>query len=304
MLGFVVNPISGHGKGKFVWETVLSELNRRSIPFCYKITQHASETTRLTKELLQQHAIETLVVIGGDGTVHDVVNGLYESNELHKTKFGFIPAGTGNDFAAGHKIPVDPRKALKLILSSITPTPIDLLESNGSVAVNCVGAGFDAVVAKNTNEAVYKKTFNRLSLGKVSYLLSAVRAFFTFRPFPATIEVDGETRHFPKVWMIVNSNIPYFGGGMKINPRAISDDGLADVVVIHSLNRMKLLSIFISIYTGKHMKHPAVSIFKGTHVQIAIDRPHCVQSDGEISHTQSLDIRVLHRVLSFIKPLS
>ncbi|MCR8644066.1 diacylglycerol kinase family lipid kinase [Paenibacillus sp. N1-5-1-14] len=304
MLGLVVNPVSGHGKGRYVWDTVRQELNRQNILFCYKITQCAGETTLLTQELLTQDEIDTLVVIGGDGTVHEAVNGLYQSQRLTTTRFGFIPAGTGNDFAKGHHIPTDPRKALKLLLDVHVPTPIDLLESDGNISVNCIGAGFDAVVARNTNEAIHKKAFNRLSLGKISYLLSAAKAFFTFRPFTATVQVDEESHHFSTVWMIVSSNIPYFGGGMKINPLAICDDGQADVIVIHSLNRMKLVSIFISIYSGKHMEHPAVSIFKGSHIQIHTQEPHFVQSDGEISTAQSLNIRILPQALQFLKPIT
>jgi len=301
MLGFIVNPASGFGRGLTLWNQVQRELRNRGVNYAYRITKQRGETTRLTQDLLNEHNIDTLIAIGGDGTTYEVANGLYQSGQLHNVRFGHIPGGTGNDYARSHGISSDPIQILNFILNSQDGTKLDLLEVDGTIALNCIGVGFDAVVAKYTNEATYKKALNNFKLGKVSYFISAIKAFATFRPYSADIIVDGQEYHFSSVWMIVNSNVPYFGGAMKVCPHAVSDDGEVDVTVFHCNNRMKLISIFRSIYSGTHIHHPAVTILRGKHIELKPDSPQQAQADGEALVNSNFKIRVLKQALSIIK---
>lgn len=304
MLGFIINPVSGNGKGALVWEQVQAELQRRGVPYLHQVTQQAGETVRLAKQLLNELNLDALITIGGDGTVHEAVNAIYLTGRLRTVRFGLIPAGTGNDFAKEHGLPAEPLDGLNMILEHNVERPIDLFEMEGKVAVNCIGIGFDAVVADNTNKAPYKNTLNRLKLGKVAYFISAIRAFFSFRPFSAVITSDDSEQRFSSVWMIVNSNVPYFGGGMKVCPHAICNDGDADIIIFHSNSRVRLLSIFQSIYTGKHIGHPAVTVMKGKQIRIATDFPQQIQADGEpIDPRSSFQFHVQPKQLFVIKPL-
>lgn len=301
MLGFIVNPVSGYGRGAVVWEQVQRELRNRGLNYFYKITKHYGETIRLTQDLLNEQDISTLIAIGGDGTTNEVANGLYQSGQIKTVRFGQIPGGTGNDFARSHGISSEPLQILNLILNGKSGTYTDLVELDGKVALNCIGVGFDAVVAKYTNEASYKNLLNKFKLGKLAYFISAIKAFATYQPYSAVITV-GETEHrFSSVWMVVNSNGPYFGGAMKVCPHAISDDGEVDVLVFHSKNRLKLVSIFRSIYSGTHINHPAVTILKGSQIKLSTDSPQQVQADGESLEHSSIDIRVLKQQLFVIK---
>jgi len=304
MLGFIINPASGNGKGAVVWKRVQEELQKRGIPFVSATTGAVGETIPLATQLLSNPDIETLVAIGGDGTVHEAVNALYQSGKTSTVAFGFIPSGTGNDFARGHGIPIIAKEALEVIVDKRSGRRIDLFEAGGKIAVNCLGIGFDALVAKQTNEAAYKKTLNKWKLGKVSYLIAAIKAFITFQPFSAKIEIGGGEQRYRNVWMIVSSNIPYFGGGMKVCPHAKCDDGIADITLFASGSRLQLVSIFISIYTGKHMQHPAVTIFKGDRLRITTDRQLEMQADGESLHLPELDINVLPQEMFIYMPMS
>lgn len=301
MLGFIVNPVSGYGRGLTVWNQVQRELRNRGVDYAYKITKQYGETTRLTHELLNEHDIDTLIAIGGDGTTNEVANGLYESGRTDAIRFGQIPGGTANDFAKSHGISTDPLEILNLILQNKTGDYLDLLEVDGRIALNCIGVGFDAVVAKYTNEASYKKTLNKFKLGKLSYFISAIKAFATFRPYSAVITIGGNEHRFSSVWMVVHSNVPFFGGGMHVCPQAISDDGQADVIVFHSKSRMKLISIFRSIYSGTHINHSAVTVLKGSEIKLLIDSPQQVQADGEALMHSDITIRVLKQALCIIK---
>lgn len=302
MLGFIINPVSGNGKGALVWEQVQAELHRRGVRYLHKVTQQAGETVRLAQQLLDEPNLNALITIGGDGTAHEAVNAIYLSGRLQTIRFGLIPAGTGNDFAREHDLPSKPLDVLNLILEKNSQRPIDLFQMEGKVAVNCIGIGFDAVVANHTNKAAYKNVLNKLKLGKVAYFISAIRAYFSFRPFSAVISSDGSEQRFSSVWMIVNSNVPYFGGGMKVCPHAVCDDGDADIIIFHSKSRARLLSIFQSIYTGKHIGHPAVSIMKGKQFRITTDIPQQIQADGEpIEPRSSFQYQVLPKQLFVIQ---
>jgi diacylglycerol kinase (ATP) len=304
MLGFIVNPASGNGKGAIVWEQVQAEITALGMPFNYKMTQRRGETILLAQELLQDDDVDTLVAIGGDGTIHEAANALYQSGKTGTVKLAAIAGGTGNDFAREHRIPEDPSQALRLIAHERNGGEwIDLFEMNGKIAINCLGVGFDAVVAKNANKAFYKKALNVIKLGKVSYFISAIKAFLTFQPFTAVIQSGESEQRFSSVWMVVVSNIPYFGGGMKVSPHAVCNDGEAEAIVFHSGSRLGLVSIFGSIYSGSHLNNPAVTVLKGSRIRIATDRSQQMQADGEPFDSPVFDLLVLPRALFVVKPV-
>jgi len=136
-------------------------------------TSNEGEAQKLAVELIEKEGVKRIVVVGGDGTVSEVANGIYQAGKA--CVLGHVAAGSGNDFAKGHELPLDPFQAMEQIVSNGRELRIDLLKINGRVAVNSVGADFDGQVAKTTNEAGYKKWLNRFGIGKAAYIGSVIR---------------------------------------------------------------------------------------------------------------------------------
>ncbi|USG65789.1 diacylglycerol kinase family lipid kinase [Brevibacillus ruminantium] len=290
MLGFVVNPVAGNGRGLLVWKCLEKELVRRRISFRVKMTKKPGEAKNLVVLLLKKEEVSKIIAVGGDGTVSEVINGIEEAGKA--CPFGHIPAGSGNDFARGHSLASDPVVALEHILQDRGNKRIDLFHVNSQIAVNAVGAGFDGEVAKVTNEAGYKRWLNRLRLGMVAYFISVIRVLFTYRPCSVKLKVDDQEIKLDQVWLIAVANIPNYGGGMLICPNAIPDDGKAEVCVVCNVTRWSLLRAFPLIYKGAHVSHPGVQFFQGRRIVIEAEKELIVHADGEVIAATPVTIEV------------
>lgn len=302
LIGIIVNPLSGDGRGASIWKEIETYLQLNHISYLAKVTTKAGEATEHAIILVQEHRVDKLIVIGGDGTIHEAAGGLWHiQNTGLNCPLAVIPAGTGNDFAKAYGIPTQPIQALEAALSETTKVQIDLLRTkNGMIAVNSIGAGFDGMVAKLTNEAGYKKILNRIGLGKLSYFISILRVFATYQPSTAWLEVDGTVHELPNMWLTAVANIPFYGGSIQICPAASPHDGVADIVVIQSRGRFRLLPILFTVYQGKHIHHPAVSFYKGTSISLRTQIPLLVQADGEFAGSTPLQIEIVPSALTVI----
>ncbi|UFJ39521.1 diacylglycerol kinase family lipid kinase [Brevibacillus humidisoli] len=280
MIGFVVNPVSGNGQGRAVWQKVESILEEHKTSYTVRFTSAAGDATRLTTSLADDPQCEIVIAVGGDGTVGEVVNGLAQAGR--SCVLGHIPAGTGNDFARGHGIPLDHIDALRLILSAPAFRPVDLLLLGQHIAVNSIGVGFDGEVVRLTNQSRSKRWLNRLGLGKLIYALSTLRVLARYKPSLLSITVDGREEQCRDSWVVAVTNIPYYAGSMMICPQAVPDDGLANVMVVTGRNRLKLLPILLMVYKGRHLSHPAVRFFSGRAITIRPDAPQLVHADGDL----------------------
>jgi diacylglycerol kinase (ATP) len=290
MLGFIVNPVSGNGRGLLVWKRLEKELERRRAIFRVKMTTKQGEAKKLAVELLQKEEVSKIIAVGGDGTVNEVISGMKKANI--PCIFGHIPAGSGNDFARGHSLPGDPVAALEHILSGMEGKAIDLFRVNGEIAVNAVGAGFDGEVARVTNEAAYKNWLNRWRLGRMSYIISVIRVFLSYRTSRVKLTVDGKETRLEKVWLVAVANIPNYGGGMLICPKAVPDDGMAEVCVVSNVSKWSLIRAFPMIFNGSHVRHPGVRFFRGKQIVIEADRELKVHVDGEVSASTPITVEV------------
>jgi diacylglycerol kinase (ATP) len=329
MIGFVVNPASGNGRGRKVWKQIEGIMRNREVPFLVQFTTGQRDAEQFAMEWASCISEVTIIVaVGGDGTVHEVANGIFRANAVdtaiennsaipalpaipaipinpaHSTKpLGYIPAGSGNDYARGHHIPLQPLLALEAILS-LSPSIrcIDLIKMNNRIAVNSVGVGLDGRIARVTNEASYKKLFNQLKLGRLAYVLSLVRVLFTYRTCSATLSIDGKRYLASKVWFIATANIPFYGGGMQICPQADPVDGQAELCVVSAIHRMELLRVFPQVYKGTHIYHKAVTFYQGRRIEIEAEHPLDIHMDGEMAGTTPVTLEVLPAMLNIIVP--
>jgi YegS/Rv2252/BmrU family lipid kinase len=277
MIWFIVNRVSGHGRGYKVWRRVETLLKTKQIDYGVTFTERPRHATEIAKTLSKQKNMDKIVAVGGDGTLHEVANGLVGSG----VALGYIPAGSGNDFARGLRIPRNCKKALQQVLSG-TKRSIDIALISQEIIINAAGIGFDGQVAKTTNQAKYKKWLNRLRLGKFSYIFSAMKVLIQYQPSEVTVVIDNQEHTFRHVWLIAIANIPFYGGGMIICPEARCDDGQFDVCIVHGISRWTFLKLFPRVFTGTHIFHHAVTTLTGKQMEVMSTFPLPIHGDGEI----------------------
>lgn len=205
MYYFIINPASGSGSGRIVWETIQKELIQQGITYRYTLLSSDQEGTLLAASISSLATPCTVVVIGGDGTINDVVNGFTAFDHI---TFACIPTGSGNDFVRGLSLPRDPLKALQAILhpSEILPinvgkTTFDIQtptadcktcsESHSRRFMISSGIGFDAAVCYSVDRSRLKRVLNRFHLGKLTYLITALWHLCTMKRPDFRITIDG-----------------------------------------------------------------------------------------------------------------
>lgn len=226
-----------------------------------------------------------VVSAGGDGTHHYVINGLFGS----RIPLGLLPAGSGNDFAKGLGIPLDPGAAAAVLLSGRT-REIDLARTGSGVYGCIAGAGFDSVVTRFANERV-----RRLG-GSLAYAWAILRCLKFYRPEPVEIISDGESFSGEIVFAVVGNNVSY-GGGLKLTPRAKLDDGLLDVCIIPYLRKFELLRWVPRAYRGEHLAHPRIIYFQARKVALRARSRLELFGDGEFIQELPAVIEVVPRGL-------
>lgn len=215
---------------------------------------------------------DIVVVIGGDGTFHQFVNAV-KPNKVNCRIFA-LASGTGNDFARDYN-----RKKMFEITHLINDLPLLTINNEKEyVFLNGAGIGVDSLVC-HEQEATAKRG------ERVSYFKNAVNVIKNFKPYTLDLIVDGKAYHFENVWFFVCNNGRYFGGGMKITPKAIREDDVLDICIVHNIKVRKLILIFPTVFLGWHTRFKkCVTTIRGKHI-IANPNGGCnvLQRDGEVS---------------------
>lgn len=295
MVIFIVNPVSANGRGKKIWSQLEPVLGERQLVYTVHFTTGPKHATLLAKEIRKVSKVEAVIVVGGDGTLHEVAQGLIGT----AIPLGCIPAGSGNDFARALHISTNSIKALEMLLSS-KPYKIDVAEINNSFFVNGSGIGFDGAVARITNGSKIKCWLNRMKLGRLAYVIIALRLLCTFRPMALTLTIDGRRYFYDNIWLIAVSNIPFYGGGMSVCPDAIYDDGLLDLCIVSNINRFHFLRSLIKVFKGKHTSEPGIIMMRGRKISIQSKKTLPIHMDGEYYQSNSATINVQRRALNVL----
>lgn len=239
MYHIIVNKKSQSGRGEKLWPVIEGELERRRTEFRVYPTKYRGSARETAARLTAKgvwNPDDVLLAIGGDGTANEAVDGI---TSLSDVKFGYIPTGSGNDFARGAGIPSDPLQALEAVLKGEEKEiniGTALLGSQKRRFLVSTGIGFDAGICHEALASKIKNTLNRLHLGKLTYVMIALRQLFYLEPFilDAALE-NGEHRSFENVLFAVAMNFPYEGGGFCFCPEADGTDDLLDVMVVSNL---------------------------------------------------------------------
>ncbi|SIT85488.1 diacylglycerol/lipid kinase family protein [Edaphobacillus lindanitolerans] len=278
---FIVNPAARNGRSLDRWESFCKQIGFPYEAVMTKGPGHAAAVARGLAAKADRGPL-LLIAFGGDGTVHEVIRGAAGYPEV---QIGSVGAGSGNDFGRGYlsfrtaeEIEAAGRKDSGSFDLGTAGMPGS---SKPAVFVNSAGIGFDAVISMQVNRSRTKRLFNRFGAGKLIYTFFIVRTLFTFRPFSLTVDADGQRRKFDRVWLAAVSNQPYYGGGMMISPGSDPADGELELTVIHGLNRLKLLLVFGTVFTGSHTRFKEVHRQSGGAFRLTADRRMPVHTDGE-----------------------
>lgn len=286
---FIVNPVSGNGKSKKIFPKVEKYLKEHHIRYEVNYTKYKGHAIEIAKESRLRNDVTAIVAVGGDGTLFEIINGIYPT----EIPLGYIPTGTGNDYGRQMGISNDPIIAVKRILK-LDVRNIDIGQINERLFLNVSSLGFDGQIAKYANESKLKK------FGKLVYIIGVIKALWSFKPKEIYLKIDDNIHTFKGVWLIAIANNKYYGGGMMISPNSINDDGVLDVCVIKDLSRFKLLRIFPTIFNGTHIKYPYVTLLKGKNIMIETEDEIVVQSDGEILEEHEVNIKIIKKGLRII----
>ncbi len=249
----------------------------------------------------------TIVVAGGDGSLHAVVKALHRRHELPDATLALLPMGTGNDFARGNGIPLEIEDAARLVLSG-EPRAVDLIvDETGSIVVNNVHVGVGAQASRKGakwKDRLGSVGVGKVNLGKLGYPIGAALSAFHPPSWHLRIEIDGVVVNDLNrpVLMVAIGNGGNVGGGTELNPDADTEDGLLDVMISRAVSPMAKLGYVSRLRKGEHEERDDVVSVRGRSVQVSGDE-FWLSADGEISGPErSRSWRLEHAAYSMILP--
>lgn len=295
----VINPAGASGHTLKTWKKTEPIFRDSGVPYHVHFSTIEHGITDIIKELTSDHMDRDIVIIGGDGTMNQAVNGIAD---FAHTRIGFISCGSGNDLARGLKLSKSPEDNARIILRGDTVRTTDIGEtiylnrmneltkekpsSDGYVHRRfniSSGIGFDAAICQKAQIAPAKKTLNKLHLGKLIYLGVAIRTITTTRRTEAWIKADGKTEKYDQLLFTVVMNEPYEGGGFKFCPYADDQDNILDYCTGNDISKFDFYRIFPYAYKGNHLKFNGVSMSQAHMIDIRTKDPKWVHTDGEVT---------------------
>lgn len=240
----------------------------------YALQVAHTDTPQALADALAAMRGDHVVVAGGDGSLHLLLNTLADLGRLDTVAVGVVPLGTGNDFAAGIGLPDNPQDAARACLEA-TPQPVDVVVADdGEYVVNAAHAGIGAVATQRAQPA-------KPALGPLAYPLGAIQAGLSETGYRVAVEIDGATVHQGDMLLTLVANGPCIGGGARLCAGADPTDGTLDVVVIDSVPLHERPGLGVAIQRGTLDQRDDVSTWQGGRVRIA-GVPVDHNRDGEI----------------------
>jgi len=296
----IVNPVAGAGRTGRLWPQIMSLFKGHGLRFEHDITEAPGHAIELAKTAAGK-GYEMVISVGGDGTINEIVNGLYAAGNIGDALLGIISTGTGGDYIRTIGIPRRYEDACQRFLQP-KKRKVDLgiveYAHNGRRAerifVNFAGMGFDAEIVRRTTQQ-FK------ALGSMpSYLLGTLTTLLSYVNRDISIIVDGQAED-RRVCTVIMNNGKYGGGGMFTAPHADLSDGLLDVLIVGNLSKPDLLRSLPRIYKGTHLTHPKVTMKKAKEIEVRSlgGRMH-LQADGELLGEVPARFRILPSALNVI----
>lgn len=320
MFYIIINPTARSGRGIKIWHELRKELDEKRIEYRYYFTAKDRSAATIVKCILNRNrGLINLILLGGDGTVNETVNGIAAAGDkcFERLKLSYIPTGSASDLARALGLSDDPRKRLKRILAAGdgkisymdgTPaakerrTDLGLLTYNDSYIeelnghrrffIVSAGIGFDAAVCAEVAHSKLKKLFNRFGMGGLVYGFICVKRLLTGTVADCNVYMDNKPAYPARDCLFVAvMNHKFQGGGVMFTPDAESDDGILDVCYTNRLGRIKTLMTFPKAYSGAHVGTKGICIDRASDIRITSSEMLYVHTDGEVV-TKAMDISI------------
>jgi diacylglycerol kinase (ATP) len=303
----IINPKSGKKKFRLQLKYLFLTLRHQKISFDYKITEFAGHATVLARHFAES-GYANFLVVGGDGTVSEVINGLLNAkiSTTQHLKLALIPRGTGNDWGRFWGLTRDYKHSVNVFLNGKTCN-IDVGKVNYNLEgesrtrffINSIGFGLDALVCRDTN--IMKRYVGSHS---VLYLFALIAAVFTFRPRKAHIQSE-EKEILDNMFTMNIANGCYSGGGMKQNPHALPNDGLFDVMMVKKPTLGIILQALPLIFNGRILEVRVIESFRTKKITFKCEHNGIFEADGIIFNFSSpAEVSIIENAIQMVVPES
>lgn len=315
MYHFIINPASRSGQGEKYWNKIEVYLKEHGIAYRAHISTrsgHVAELMQsLTKDLTDAHENRFIIILGGDGTVNEALQGIMNFNKI---TLGYIPTGSSNDLARDLGISKTPVTALEHILQNPTVHAMDMgivkywdAMSDNSViqtrrfAVSC-SIGYDAAICEEVMRSKLKQILNRIGLGKLVYLMIALKQLIRTRSIDARLILPNNTEvSIRNLLFLAGMNHRYEGGGFMFSPAAVDNDGILDICCASDATKLKILRVLPTAFKGNHLRFPELSDYHIPSYEIKTEEPMWLHVDGEpLVMANHIKVSCEKKVLNFI----
>ena len=309
MTGFVVvNPRSGAGRTGREWPSIEKALRAAYPHMTLAVTRKPGDATALVRNALNEGHHE-IVAVGGDGTINEAVNGFFDANGpvVPDAVLGFVTSGTGGDFrktfglAPGYDAAI--ARLREAPVRTIDVGKLSCLTLTGKPSVryfaNIGSFGLSGVIVNAVNNARIAKLFG----GTFAFGFHSTMAMVAYRERIVRVRIDGEYDEITAISTVAVANGQFFGGGMRVAPQAVPDDGMFDVVIMGGMPKARALVEMKKLYTGEHLRNPAVRALRGRKI-VAVPvaetggRAVLIEVDGECAGRLPATFELIPRALN------
>lgn len=290
-LNLIINPTSKDGLSSV--SRIESILDAKGIQHNTYVCHERDQAREALIKICADGSHPNVIAVGGDGTFNNVINSI---PDFDKVNVGFIPAGTGNDFALALGISHDPITAIDdILLGNIRN--IDLIDVAGKICLNVTATGLDIEVLRTYNKMKHFK-------GKMKYNLALLKTLLSFGSYKAIIKIDGKEMQ-KDAFLVAAGNAKYFGGGMMVTPHGEIDDGKISVTIVNRLAKFKIPFVLLKFMKGKHdkiRKYCESYLCDEFEVVLPEEEVPAVNIDGEIFENHPYVCKVLPKKLRMFMP--
>lgn len=289
---FLLNPTAGSGKAGKKWNEIEKKLNKNSVDFICEKTKFPNNSKEIIEKAIKNR-FRKFMAIGGDGTLNDLVNGIFLQNEIKSNEIiiGIIPMGSGNDWVRTHynKQNIDELiKTLKKEQIILHDVGLIKYKASKKYFINMAGFGFDAEVLKRANEIKNRGFFK----GALAYTIALVLRLFKYKTVNAKIEIDEKIIGL-ELFNLDIGICKYAGGGMQLTPHAIFDDGKLAVTIVKKINRFKIIRNYFKLFSGKYIENKEIKTFQAEKIKVESKPKIFAQADGELLSKGNYEISML-----------
>lgn len=295
----IANPTSGNHNFSKLWKEIQQLLNEKKLVYSFAFTQFSKHEIELVQKAIQQ-GFRNFISVGGDGTLHQVVNGVMLQRYVKTSDItiGVIPLGTGNDWIKTYKIPKNILQSINIIAQKKTILQdIGVLKQNKlttSYFNNVAGLGYDGYIVE--------KLKSLKKIGSIGYLLAGLYGFIFYKKGVFNIMVNHQTIK-TKSLMIIFGVCKFSGGGMQFTKDVDSADGLLDITIVKNLTLFDMLYNIQKLYNGKIVQHPKIETYQTKELTVIPQNlKTLIQADGELIGVGSVSISIIEKAIHFVVP--